>query len=237
MNRETDKARSHHVQTPLEAFGPIITETVIVESETFAISRPDESRNMLDHPVVRAEFARNEFLPYWSELWPAARMLAKAILRGDWPRGTKAIEIGCGLGLPGIAALAKGLEVTFSDYDATALQFAAHNARANGFASFELMELDWNHPPDLRFPVLLLSDLLFERRNVVPIVRLIKKMLAPGGMCLLTDEDRPPASLLREELPHEGLSWTARTMRAGAPGGRRAKGTLYLIRHAGETNA
>ena len=57
------------------------------------------------------------------------------------------MEIGCGLGLPGIAALSKGLRVTFSDYDPLALRFAADNARANGFTDFKVLQLDWRHPP------------------------------------------------------------------------------------------
>ena len=54
-----------------------------------------------------------------------------------------ALEVGCGLGLPGIVALSLGLHVTFSDYDATALRFAADNARLNGCGDFELLHMDW----------------------------------------------------------------------------------------------
>jgi 2-polyprenyl-3-methyl-5-hydroxy-6-metoxy-1,4-benzoquinol methylase len=159
-------------------------------------------------------------------------MLAKAIVREPWPPGLHALEIGCGLGLPGIAALARGLHVTFSDYDRTALHFAARNARANGFDRFELLPLDWRHPPlDRRFPVVLGSDLIYELRNVSPLVQLIKQMLAPGGVCLLTDQDRVPSHVLRQTLEDEGLPFTTRIMHAGEPGGRRVRGSLYRISH------
>ena len=95
-----------------------------------------ESDDLLDHPAVRAAFAADEYLPYWADLWPAARMLAKAVLAEPWPPGLTALEVGCGLGLPGVAALASGLRVAFSDYDATAVRFAADNARLNGFTDF-----------------------------------------------------------------------------------------------------
>src|SRR5262249_33857154 len=132
LRADTNTTIPHWRGTPLEAIRGLIRETVLIEGRSFKLSRPADSDKLLDDPAVRAAFAADEYMPYWTDLWPAARMLAKAILRQPWPVGLDALEIGCGLGLPGIAALAQGLHVTFSDYDATALQFAADNARANG---------------------------------------------------------------------------------------------------------
>jgi predicted nicotinamide N-methyase len=209
--------------------GPLVEDAVIVAEHTFRILRPDETRS----PVAQGARAYQAF---WAELWPAARMLAKAILQAPWPVGQEAVEIGCGLGLPGIAALAKGLRVVFSDYDVTALSFAAANARLNGFAEFGVRRLDWNDPPgDGQVPVLLASDLIYELVNVAPLVELIQHLLLPGGVCLMTDQDRVPAFLLREMLRGSGLTFTTRVMRAGQPGGRRFRGTLYRITHAAGT--
>jgi predicted nicotinamide N-methyase len=219
-------------ETPWEAVSEIVHEQVVVEGRTFLIRKPNETDRLLDHPAVRAAFAADEYMPYWADLWPAARMLAKAILREDWAPGLEALEIGCGLGLPGIAALARGLRVTFSDYDATALRFAAENARANGFDNFRTLQLDWRAPPaDLRVPVVLASDLIYEMRNVAPLVGLIRQVLLADGVCLLTDQDRVPSYTLRETLTAEGLDYTTQVARAGEPGGRRVKGTLYRITH------
>lgn len=215
----------------LQHLGPLVREKVLVEGRTFLIARPAQSDRLLDHPAVHAAFDRDEYMPYWADLWPAARMLAKAILREPWTPGQEALEIGCGLGLPGIAALSAGLRVTFSDYDPCALRFAADNARLNGFDDFRTLDLDWRNPPaDLKTPILLASDLIYELRNVDPIVDFIKKVLAPEGLCLVTDQDRVPSHALRETLEKEGLQFTTQIMRAGEPGGRRLKGTLYRIR-------
>ncbi|HEV3256717.1 MAG TPA: methyltransferase [Gemmataceae bacterium] len=233
MSIESFPAMNPLPETPTAALGPLVREQVIVEGHSFVIARPGESERLLEHPAVCSAFAADEYLPYWADLWPAARMLAKAILREPWPAGLEALEVGCGLGLPGIAALSTGLRVTFSDYDATALRFAADNARANGFHEFRLLQMDWRSPPeDLRAPVVLASDLLYELRNVEPLVALIKRILAPGGLCLLTDQDRVPSYALRDTLAAAGLVFTTQGLKAGEPGGRRVRGTLYRISHA-----
>jgi predicted nicotinamide N-methyase len=220
-------------EIPPEALGPIARDQVIIDGRTFLIEHPGESDQLLDRPEVRTAFAADEYLPYWADLWPAARMLAKVVLREPWAPGLEALEVGCGLGLPGIAALAAGLRVTFSDYDLTALRFAAANARLNGFTDFRTLRLDWREPPaGLQVPVVLASDLIYEIRNAEPLAGVVKRVLAPGGVCLMTDQDRVPAHLLREALPAAGLMFTAQLVRAGEPGGRRYKGTLYRITHA-----
>src|SRR5438270_10368744 len=117
MNAEPTADRPPLPQTPPDALGPPIRETVIVEGRTFVISRPSESDKLLDHPAIHAAFAADEYLPYWADLWPAARMLAKVIVRELWAEHAArlgpltALEIGCGLGLPGVAALSVGLRV------------------------------------------------------------------------------------------------------------------------------
>jgi predicted nicotinamide N-methyase len=217
-------------ETVLDKLGPILRETVFVEDRTYFIEHPAEADRLMNLEAVHDAFARDEYMPYWADLWPASRMLAKAILHEPWTPGTEALEVGCGLGLPGIVALSMGLKVIFSDYDACALRFAADNASLNGYDDFRAMQLDWRSPPvGLGVSVLLASDLVYELRNVAPLVAFVKRVLLPGGVCLLTDQDRIPAHALKEILRDEGLPFTTQVMRAGEPGGRRLKGTLYRI--------
>src|SRR5262245_18866809 len=228
-------------RTPPDALGPIVRETVIIDGRTFVIHRPSQSDKLLDHPAIAQAFAADEYMPYWPDIWPAARMLAKVVLREPWPGSLpvtgdrlEVLEVGCGLGLPGVAALARGLRVMFSDYDETAVGFAANNARANGFSDFRTRVVDWRNPPaDLRVPVVLASDVTYEVRIVEPLVGFLKAGLVPGGVCLLTDQDRTPAPHLRERLAAAGLPYTTQMVRAGEPGGERYKGTLYRITNPG----
>src|ERR1700677_3045335 len=81
--------------------GEIVHERVTVEDCTYVIARPARSDQLADHPAVRAAFAADGYMPYWAELWPGAHMLGKAIRQTVWTPGTEALEMGCGLGLPG----------------------------------------------------------------------------------------------------------------------------------------
>jgi predicted nicotinamide N-methyase len=240
--RDHDPAARPLPLTPPDAVGSLLREQVFVEGRAYLLQRPADSDRLIDHPAVRDAFAADDYLPYWADLWPAARMLAKALVREPWPAEAlapatrwHALEVGCGLGLPGVVALSLGLRVTFSDYDATALQFAAHNARLNGYADFDLLTMDWRDPPrGVKFRLILASDLIYEMRNVAPLVGLIAALLAPDGECLLTDQDRVPSHVLRGALTARGLPFTTQVLRAGEPGGRRLKGTLYRIRLPGD---
>jgi len=226
------------VETPLASIPDRQVELVIIDRFKFEVERPADSYALLDDPIVRDAHDRDEYMPYWADIWPAARMLAKAVAREDWGKypatGAKleALELGCGLGIPGLAALARGLRVTFSDYDLTAVRFAASNARRNKLYDFKTLPLDWRFPPArLKVPVILGADLTYETRNIDPLIGLIRQVLLPGGICLLADQDRTPAPLLREQLGYAGLHYDAEVVRAGEPGGYRIRGTLYRIRH------
>lgn len=151
---------------------------------------PDRPDALLEDPEVLAENERDDYMPYWAYLWPAAIHMSKAVFQADWPAGTRVLELGCGVGLVGVAARAKGCQVTMTDYDAKSVVVAEHNARINGFDDVEAVELDWRTPPKATYSVILGCDLLYEQRNLQPILELIETMLEPGGICWLADGGR-----------------------------------------------
>jgi predicted nicotinamide N-methyase len=220
--------------TPPESVADTVQETVFIDDYRFHITRPTDSDKLFDHPWTRSAYAADEFIPYWTTLWPAARMLAKVVVRENWedyPKPLHVLEVGCGLGLAGVACLARGLHVTFTDLDETALTFAVANARLNGYPDVYAMPLDFRSPPeDRKYPVLIGSDLMYEERLVSPLVGLLKAVLAPGGVCLITDPDRLAARVFRSKIEEAGYTVTTELIRAGEPGGERTKGTLYRIR-------
>ena len=98
------------------------------------------------------------------------------------------------------------------------------NARDNGFSNFETLQMDWRFPPpELCVPLLLASDLIYEMRNVGPLVQLVKKVLLPGGQCLLMcfSEHQPgdlgPRRVTQDELRTAfGNGWELRSIEAAS---------------------
>jgi predicted nicotinamide N-methyase len=219
--------------TPAEAVTELRYESVTIGTARFEIAYPGNTDHLLDHPSTHAAFDADEYMPYWAELWPSSYMLGEALLKQaaaqPWPPESTALEIGCGVGLPGIVALSLGLRVIFSDYDATALDFAARNAIANGFDNFETLPLDWRVPPKLQVPLLLAADVIYEERNIAPLIALMQKVLAPGGVCLLSDPDRSTKGGFCFALQQAGLIFERYPMSAPGPEKRVVKGTVYKI--------
>jgi predicted nicotinamide N-methyase len=208
----------------LPRLGPTVVETVIVNNRSFLIEKPSASDSA----------ALPNYVPFWADLWPGARMLAKAIEQETWTPGTEALELGCGLGLPGIVALSRGLKVTFSDHDPCALRFAADNARLNGFEDVTTLQLDWRCPPaERRFSMIFGAELVYESIHAEWLAYCIKQLLAHDGQAWVADLERVPAKELHTALESEGLRYATDVIRAGEPGGRRYKGALYRIVQAG----
>ncbi|MGL4422655.1 MAG: class I SAM-dependent methyltransferase [Gemmataceae bacterium] len=229
-----NEARIH--ETPADAVAERVREKVIVEKRVFWLDRPAGLDRVFDHPAVRSAYASDEYIPYWTDLWAAGRMLAKVVLKEPWtkyPDTSEVLEIACGLGLGGIAALSRGLPVTFSDCDATAVRFAVENAKLNGFTQFRSRPLDVRSvPPGYTVPILIGSDLMYEERLVQSLAQFVKAVLAPGGTALITDPDRISARSFAEQAQEAGLRVQTQFVRAGEPGGERTKGTLYRLQHA-----
>ena len=128
-------------------------DTVIREhrvgTHLFRILTVRDPVTLLD-AVTPATFAVDERLPYWAELWTSALVLAEQCLVSPVIGGKRVLDLGCGLGLTGIAAAAAGAEVLFTDYEEDALAFAEWNARTNltaeAFARSSFRTADWRTP-------------------------------------------------------------------------------------------
>ncbi|MEA5462915.1 class I SAM-dependent methyltransferase [Leptothoe sp. PORK10 BA2] len=196
----------------------------------FRLMLPVSIDVLLDHPTTYAAFDQDEYMPYWAELWPSALMLGEAIAQRAWSTEMQVLEVGCGLGLPGLVALALGMEVVFSDYDVAALGFAARNARLNGFEQFRTLPLDWRCPPnDLKVPLILAADVIYEARNIAPLIQLMATVLTPGGECWLSDPDRPHKQEFQQSLRDQGFEFEALPRSLERLGQPTVQGTVYRI--------
>jgi predicted nicotinamide N-methyase len=160
-----------------------------------------------DDLIDEDDFDRDERLPYWAELWPSALALARHLSRRDLA-GTNAIELGCGVGLPTILALARGASVLATDHYEAALDFTIHNARTNLDLEPEVAVLDWREPSMQGlgiFDLVLAADVLYERKNAAALADLVPKLLAPGGEAIFADPRRDEAPVFLAMMESRGF--------------------------------
>jgi predicted nicotinamide N-methyase len=141
-----------------------------------ALLRPESPENLIDEKA----FEQDEFLPYWAELWPAAVALAAAL---PDVAGLDVVELGCGLGLPSLVASANGARVTATDWASDAVDLLRRNASRNGLR-LTVERRDWREPWPGHFDLALAADVLYERRNVEPLVERLRA-LAPTSLLAL----------------------------------------------------
>ena len=176
-----------------------------IEGQTFRLTLPAVPDALLEDPEVHAAFDRDEYMPYWAFLWPAALKMAATILKTPWPAGGEVLEIGAGIGIVGLAGLARGLNVTISDYEPKSVELALYNARRNGFTKGAGLVLDWRSPPDRQFPYLWGCELLYEDRHHEPLLELTRKMLTSDGVAWFVDGGRMRAERFCKLVPEFGL--------------------------------
>lgn len=191
----------------VDEIGPVSVRNLNVAGRALKLAVPTEPERLLDVEGVAAAYSADEYMPYWATLWPVSVYLAEKILTLPWPPGLTALEVGCGLGLPGVAALLAGLDLTFSDYDRSALRFVAESARLNGYAKVKTVVADWRTLPEKPYDLVLASDLIYERRNVEPLVRFLASAVAPAGQALVADQNRAFAPEFESKLIGAGFSF------------------------------
>lgn len=201
---------------------------VIAGNRSFSLLTAGDTNELLERldPEI---FALDERLPYWAELWTSAVALAEFCLATPAMHGARVLELGCGLGLAGIAAAAAGATVVMTDHEPDALDFARYNAGRNlpvgGRVAFRA--LDWRSPePDEPFDWILGADVAYERRNFIPLLETVDLLLASSGTAVFTDPDRSTGADFAALAVKRGFS--LRTVSAPAP---RHDATSTIVRY------
>lgn len=200
-----------------------IIETIAPGGVPLTLERPTTPDELLDEE----RFAVDEFLPYWAELWPSGLALAELVATLPLD-GVRVLELGCGLGVPSLVAAARGARVLAGDWAPEALALLRANATRNGL-SLETALLDWRHPStpaERRFPLVLAADVLYEQRNIDPLLDALALLVTPDGEALVADPGRAHATVFLHEAEAAGF----RIETQGHP--RLPRGGVHRLRRA-----
>lgn len=201
---------------------------------------PTDPDALLDDPVTEERYKADNYLPYWPIIWPSGLMMASRILSSDASPPTpptadaRCIELGCGLGTTGIVAGKRGWHVLLTDYDPEAIIFAHHNALRNGVPPERVrsLHMDWRSPVDEKFPWVIASDVLYERRLHPLLLSAIQALLAPGGVAWVSDPQRTSAEDFPLVALEHGFKVKAENLEGKNFAGGVQPGTLYVLTRA-----
>jgi predicted nicotinamide N-methyase len=190
---------SAHLITRLTRQFRLIEQTVPLPESgtTYTIFQPAT----FDRLLTAAASDPEQQLPYWATIWPSGIALADVVLnQRKHFAGRRVLELGSGLGVTATAALAVGAQLYVTDYSPETLLLCRLNTLRNSGLEPQTLRINWRQPAEAlmvlarpRFPIVLAADVLYEKRDVQPLLRLVEQLLTPDGRFWLAEPGRPPA--------------------------------------------
>lgn len=190
----------------------VVTGEIAVYGGAMQFVHPRAGADLLYEEITEDE----QFPPYWAELWPSGIELAHAVSTYEL-EGLSVLELGCGLGLPSIAAALAGGRVLATDRSCEATALTSDNAHRNG-VTVETAECSWAQPDLLveRAPwhLVLAADVLYEQRNLSWLLPLLPRLVDDSGEVWIADPQRSRAD---EFLSRAAADWRISTSATRIP--------------------
>jgi len=178
--------------------------------------------------------------PYWALVWTGARAIAAVLMQGPSPHtsgaqtpdlvraaaaalpqgrlteGLRVLDLGCGLGLSGLAAANIGARVVFGDYLEQPLAFVraslarrADEARTparQASGVHEVRRIDFTRDRlGERFDLILAADIVYDPAHYAALAEFLDLHLAGDGAILLTESLRADARVFLDGLCGRGF--------------------------------
>ena len=171
------------------------TNEVVIGGRKFQVLLPKDLTRFINTRDVFHKF------PLWAKIWPASWVLADYLAQMPVASSRKILEIGGGTGLVSIVAAACGHNITLTESNPDALQFARANALVNGCPQLPIRELDWNRP-QLKDTVefIVASEVAYKKEDLQPLLSLFEHLLSPEGEVLLAGEMRRVSKEFYQQL-------------------------------------
>ena len=198
MDIRTLPEQERELYNKIKARYKLTFDRLKVRDKTLRLLKIADIEEILDG---KDPFANVSEFPFWVKLWEAAMVLAYVMSSLPEPKGKTVLELGAGLGAPGLAAAAAGFDVTISDYEEIIMDFQRVSAAASGIHNVTFTHLDWLNPPEIApFDILAGAEILFREEFFQPLLNVFKKYLKPDGFIYLAhDASRRSLPLFLEQ--------------------------------------
>lgn len=207
------------------ALGPLPCDPI----ELFGLAEPERS---IDATALLRERVISD-PPYWALAWTGARAIAAALADQIFSNDCRVLDLGCGLGLAGFAALRSGATVTFGDYLEEPLHFIRETLADNPKNRAEVRTIDFLREDGSvgQFDVILAADIVYDPAHYAPLAGFLDRHLAPGGEILLTESLRADARVFLAGIVALGFCDTRSALWVMEEG-RRERTWLHRLRRA-----
>jgi predicted nicotinamide N-methyase len=159
-----------------------VTTPVTINGQTLSLFTPASIDRFINPDDLMDNF------PLWAKIWEASGVLASYLVSLPPDPMKTMLEIGCGLGMVGIAAAKAGHRITMTELNPDALNFARANAMANGCQEVVIERLDWNAPQlEDRFDMIVGSETVYKAEDIEGLEALFDRYLNPGGTIILAE--------------------------------------------------
>ncbi len=231
---ESDERKIARMQAQLSAKYPLTTSEIPIGDRVWKISAVPNQDALLDSTEDLDHF------PFGLLLWESAVGMAQYLAtEKSVCAGKRVLELGAGVGLPGLVAASLGATVTQTDYQQDPLGLSTINALQNASSGilpsaplppqFISDWRTWTHPT--RYDLILGADILYERSLHYPLSQIFANNLEPDGTLLLADPGREQADEFIASLKKSGWAVSLVSipvqLEAGGEDGRLVSVRLY----------
>jgi predicted nicotinamide N-methyase len=197
---------------------PLAEFAFIIAGRTWRIQAAQDHASLMGAVETYAAF------PFGLLVWESAQALAEALVEDPTiVAGKNILEVGAGVGFPGIVARSLGAAaVRQTDNLTQALTLCQVNAAQNGVDGIELAVANWDAwTDDRKYDLIIGSDVIYERTAHAPLAAILARNLSPQGRAIIADPGRQDTPLFVKELAEAG--WKSaqrqRTVDSMMPGG------------------
>ena len=147
---------------------------VVINGKKFRILLPRYLDRFINPADVLDDF------PLWAKIWKASWVLSGYLAELPPDVNQRLLEIGAGVGLVSIVAATFGHQITMTEYNSDALNFARANACLNNCPNMPIKKLDW----------IVAAEVTYDETFFLPLIRMFKSYLKPEGEIILASEIR-----------------------------------------------
>ena len=182
-------------------------DDLLIANQPFKLAVASDPEGMLIEACERQDAGEEGVIdPFWATTWRAAAGLDRYIERMDLD-GTAVLELGCGTGHAGIAAMLRGADVTLTDGVDDPLMLVRMSVwELRDRCKVQRLRFGIDMI-DTKFPVILGSDVTYLRSLWPELDKCLREHLADGGQALLSDPYRIIANEFRGWIQDHGWKY------------------------------